>query len=233
VKIAVLSDIHSNLEALTAALDAVDAAGIDTVYVLGDIVGYGADAPACVELVQRRAAGVVRGNHDDAVSLQKKVKVLPRDGRAAAIHNRALLTPAQLDYLANLPFILEADGCTFVHATPREPAAWLRLASYTSAQEQFTYFRTDVCFVGHTHIPAVMAERLGVLRVRPGNRYLINAGSVGQPRDQNPKACVAFFDTGTFDFELVRVSYDIEGAAGKIVAAGLPASLAERLKVGR
>ncbi len=233
MRLAVLSDIHSNLEALQTALDAIDARAVDAVYCLGDIVGYNADPAACVDLVRARCDGVVGGNHDAAVAREEGVEVLPKDGRAAARHNRAALSPEQLAYLAGLPLTLEAHGCTFVHASPDAPAAWKRLSSYPLAHRQFEHFATDVCFVGHTHVPAVMSNKLGVLSVRPGHRYLVNVGSVGQPRDGNPHLSFAVFDTETFDHEAVRLPYNVDRAAEKVRAAGLPKRLAQRLHVGQ
>ena len=233
MKIAVLSDIHSNLEALNAVLAEIEARGVEAIYCLGDIVGYGAEASACVDLVREACAQSVLGNHDLAVATGRGTRALPPDGQEAARHNRAQLSEAQRTWLAALPLKAEAHGCTFVHATPELPEAWYRVDSYVIAQAQFGHFATDVCFVGHTHTPAVMADRLGVLQVRPGNRYLINVGSVGQPRDQNPRACVAFFDTEAFRYELVRVPYHLERAGARIIAAGLPRRLADRLQEGQ
>lgn len=233
MKLAIISDIHSNLEALVVAFATIDARGAEAVYCLGDIVGYGSDPAACIDLVRSHCDGVVMGNHDEAVALRRGLEYLPRDGRKAADHNRARLSADQRDYLAALPLILEADGCTFVHASPQDPERWYRIDSYLRAQEQFNHFATDVCFVGHTHIPAVMSNKLGVLNVRPGHRYLINVGSVGQPRDNNPNLSVAFFDTETFTYELARVPYDVEAAAARILEAGLPGRLADRLHAGR
>jgi diadenosine tetraphosphatase ApaH/serine/threonine PP2A family protein phosphatase len=232
LKLAIISDIHANLEALTAVLAVVDSRPVDALYCLGDVVGYGADAAPCVNLVRERCAATVLGNHDEAVALERGVKVLPRDARKAAAHNRAQLTEAQRAFLAGLPLTVEADGCTFVHATPEQPGAWQRLGSFLVAREQFRHFGTDVCFIGHSHMPAVMGNKLGAMQVRPGVRYLINVGSVGQPRDGDQRACVAFFDTDTFAYDLVRVPYDIEAAASKIANAGLPLRLAKRLYDG-
>lgn len=233
MKIAIISDIHSNLEALETALDAIQARGVDATYCLGDVVGYCSDAAACVDLVRAHCEGVVRGNHDEAVALNRGISVLPRDAQEAAMHNREQLSREQLEYLAGLPLRLVVGDCTFVHASPQAPEQWQRLETYTAAQSQFNHFDTSVCFIGHTHVPAIMANRLGVLRVRPGARYLINVGSVGQPRDMNPRLCVAFFDTESFEYELVRLHYNVERAASKILAADLPPSLADRLKAGQ
>lgn len=232
VKIAIISDIHSNLPAMEAALDSIEEKEVDRIYCLGDIVGYGADPGPCLELVRTYCDGVLRGNHDEAVALERGVGYLPSDGQVAARHNRNALTTEQIAYLANLPLVLVADGFTFVHATPQRPESWQRLDSYQISQQQFDHFDTEICFVGHTHIPAVMAERLGVLQVRPGNRYLVNVGSVGQPRDHNPWLSYGLFDTEAFTYENVRCPYDIGAAATSILAAGLPRRLADRLKTG-
>lgn len=233
MKLAILSDIHSNLTALKAALEAVEARTVDAVYCLGDIVGYGAEPGACVDLIRETCAACVLGNHDLAVARDEGTAYLPKDGQVAARHNREQLTEAQRAFLDGLPLRLEAHGCTFVHASPDAPERWHRIGSFRAATAQFSYFDTPVCFVGHTHMPAVMSDRLGVFSVRPGRRYLINIGSVGQPRDSDIRVCVAFFDTETFHYELVRVPYDVERAAASILAAGLPRALANRLFRGQ
>jgi diadenosine tetraphosphatase ApaH/serine/threonine PP2A family protein phosphatase len=176
---------------------------------------------------------IVLGNHDEAVASNDEIDVLPLDGIAAALAHRQALPDADRDWLRGLPLRAEAHGCTFVHAAPSEPAAWLRLGSFRLLREQFAHFETDLCFVGHSHVPAVAAERFGVSAVRPGERYLIDVGSVGQPRDGDPRASFGLYDTETGAFEAVRVGYDVDGAAAAIRAAGLPETLAARLYAGR
>jgi len=233
VKIAVLSDIHSNFEALERALTEIEHTGVDALYCLGDVVGYNADPAACVDLVREHCTGVVRGNHDVAVATEKALGALPPDARAAARHNRACLSEEQIAFLSDLPLRLTVENCTFVHATPDDPSAWTRLTTYPAAQAQFSHFDTDLCFLGHTHVPAVMADSLGIFQVRPGHRFLINVGSVGQPRDQNPKLSFGLFDTETVEYRNVRLSYDVDTAAQKIRAAeALPDRLATRLYDG-
>lgn len=232
MKLAIISDIHSNIEALEAVLEVIDERGVDAIYCLGDVVGYGASPAACLDLVRERCAGVVRGNHDEAVATGRGLGHLPKDGQAAALHNREQLSEEQQAYLAQLPLVLEAEGCTFVHATPSQPESWQRLTSYRLAREQFDYFDTEVCFVGHTHIPAVMSDQLGATRVKRGRRYLINVGSVGQPRDHNPRAAFGLFDTEAFEYEDVRCTYPIQQASGRILEAELPSALARRLERG-
>lgn len=234
MRLAIISDIHSNLEALERTFRAIDEADVDAVYCLGDVVGYNADPAACVDLVREHCEAVVLGNHDAAVARDADVSFLPADGQEAARHNRKQLSDAQRGYLADLPLIHTVDNCTFVHATPDDPTAWKRLTAYPAAQAQFDHFDTDVCFIGHTHSPAVMADSLGIFRVRPGHRYLINVGSVGQPRDGTPKLSFGLFDTEAFDYENVRLDYDVAAAARKIrTADGLPNTLADRLEEGR
>lgn len=232
MKLAIISDIHSNLEALTAVLAEIDRQRVDAIYCLGDVVGYGPDPVACLDLVRERCKATVLGNHDLAVATGEGIKVLPRDGRKAAQHNHDQLSEEQRAYLAALPLKLEADGCAFAHATPGEPDAWHRLGSFLLTQEQFSHFSTDVCFIGHSHMPAVMGDKLGVVRVRRGVRYLINVGSVGQPRDGDPRACVGFFDTEAFAYELVRVTYNLGRTVTKIQETKLPKGLGERLFKG-
>ncbi|MFB6249647.1 MAG: metallophosphoesterase [Salinibacter sp.] len=233
MRIAILSDIHSNREALTRALENIEEAGVEAVYCLGDIVGYNADPAACVDLVREHCAGVVRGNHDAAVATDTAVDALPSGGQAAARHNRQCLSEEQIAFLADLPLTLTAANCTFVHAAPAAPTDWTRLTTYPAARAQFDHFDTDLCFVGHTHVPAVMADTLGVFQVREGHRYLVNVGSVGQPRDQNPKLSFGLFDTDTYEYRNVRLSYDIDAAAQKIRDAdALPNRLAARLHEG-
>lgn len=233
MKIAIISDIHSNLQALEATLEAIDKEVVEEVYCLGDVVGYGADPAACVDLVMEHCTGVVLGNHDDAVAAERGLKVLPKDARAAARHNRERLSDAQIAFLTELPLTLEAHGCTFVHAAPQAPSSWLRLDSFVRVKDQFDHFQTDLCFVGHTHVPGVVSDKIGVLTVRPGHRYLVNTGSVGQPRDEDPRASFAVFDTTEISCEFIRVGYDVATAAERIKEDGLPNGLAERLFRGR
>lgn len=232
MKIAIVSDIHSNLDALTAVLDAITERGVDAIYCLGDIVGYGPDPAACVDLVREHCVASVRGNHDEAVALDRNVSYLPRDAQKAARHNRERLSAEQIDYLASLPLVIEENGCCFAHASPGHPERWLRLDNLAVALSQFEAFQSDVCFVGHTHVPAVVSDRLGVLRVRPGHRYLVNVGSVGQPRDNDARASFGYFDTTLFQYELARVPYDVENTRLRIKEERLPRRLGKRLLVG-
>jgi putative phosphoesterase len=233
VRIAVISDIHSNAHALRAALEVIESHSVGEIYCLGDVVGYGADPAECIELVRERCTATVLGNHDEVVAFERGAKVIPKDAQKAAEHNRNQLSSDQLEWLRALPLRVDSNGFTFVHASPQSPDAWLRLDSFMRVKEQFNHFDGDVCFVGHTHLPGVASDRLGVLSVRPGHRYMVNCGSIGQPRDDDPRLSLAIFDTAAFSCEIIRSGYDVEAAAQRIRDEGLPDGLADILFRGR
>lgn len=233
VRLAVLSDIHANLQALQAALRVAEQAEIDAIYCLGDIVGYNADPGPCIDLVRKHCDIVVQGNHDRAVATGEGVETLPPNAQAAASYQRSLLTEEQLSFLKELPLLEVVGDCTLVHASPDAPSAWKRLSAYRDIRAQFDHFDTPFCFTGHTHVPAVIANTLGVFEVRAGHRYLINVGSVGQPRDHTPKGSIVLFDTEKPYHRCLRFAYDVEGAAERIKEAGLPERLAKRIHQGQ
>lgn len=230
--VAVFSDIHANLQALQAALALAESRGADRLVCLGDVVGYGPDPGPCVDLVRQEFEVCVIGNHDAAVAREDGLEVLPKDGQAAARLHRTLLTDDQLGWLAALPLRAEAHGATFVHAAPLQPERWPRLESFGQVKAQFAAFSTPICFVGHSHRPAVVSETIGVSRVRPGHRFLVDVGSVGQPRDRDPRLAFALYDPEAFTVEAVRGHYDHARVAARITEAGLPASLGDRLRRG-
>jgi putative phosphoesterase len=233
MKIAIISDIHSNKYALETALETAAKEKVDAIYCLGDIVGYGSDAATCVDLVRSYCAGVVYGNHDQAVVDLNFTQFLPKDGQEAAHYNRKQLNDEQLTYLYELPLQLVVENCTFVHASPNTPERWIRLESVMQAQDAFSAFETDICFIGHTHIPGVIANRMGSFKVKKGGRFIVNVGSVGQPRDGNPRLSMGILDTELYDYKNLRIPYNVEGIVGEIKDAGLPHSLATRLYSGR
>lgn len=232
VRLAILSDLHANLEASEAVLEEAERREADAIVCLGDVVGYGPDPSETVELVRQRCEMTILGNHDAAVAQNAAMHVLPKDGQAAARLHQALLSDDQLEWLAALPYTGTAYGTTLAHAAPRQPDAWPRLDSFSALQSQFDAFDTPICFVGHSHKPAVVSDSLGVFQVRAGHRFLVDVGSVGQPRDHDPRASFAVFDTEAFTLDIVRVHYDVARTASKIVRRGLPPSLSERLRRG-
>ena len=232
MRLALLSDIHSNLAALEAVLEEVVRENVDDVLCMGDVVGYCADPGPCIDLVREFCSVTVMGNHDLAVCRGTGISLLPPNGQIAAEHNAETITEDQRAWLDDLPMVSVHGSVTCAHASPQSPERWMRIESFFLAQEQFKHFDTDVCFVGHTHLPGLMSEQIGVLRTRPGHRFIINVGSVGQPRDGDPRACVGFFDTESFDFDLRRIPYNVDRTAQRIREEELPLSLAKRLEKG-
>ena len=242
MKIAIISDIHSNLEALEAVDSVLTDMGADTIYFAGDVVGYGPDPNLCTSWVSERAELAVMGNHDYAALGHMDTDSFNLNARQAILWNSDQLEDQAQDYLASLPMVLSRNGATVVHANPREPEEWNYIFTLWDAEMNFDHFEGNFCFVGHSHQPvAVGMDQAGQVSVLPGEsfkveegaRYLVNVGSVGQPRDGNPAACFGLLDTDKNLFTFVRVPYDFEITQEKMLEAGLPKSLAERLAEGR
>jgi diadenosine tetraphosphatase ApaH/serine/threonine PP2A family protein phosphatase len=232
MKIAVISDIHSNLQALLAALSDIDGRAIDQIYCLGDIVGYGGSPNECVELIRRRAAVSVLGNHDQAALNPSDVNNFTKPGKIVSEWTNKMLTDANRQFLAALPFTAKVGNCTLVHASPESPPAWQYVDSMDAARVQFAHFTTEVCFIGHTHVPALCGEDMKTFKFKKDIRFLINVGSIGQPRDGNFHLSYGILDTEAWSYENIRIPYDIRGAALAITSQGLPAVLAKRLSQG-
>ncbi len=205
---------------------------MDDILCLGDIVGYGANPNECVALVRKHCSTTVKGNHDLAATDLSHADYFTGPGKTAAVWTNKTLTPDNLDYLSTLPMIQTAAGCTIVHASPDAPNEWTYVLSLETAQLQFSHFSTEICFIGHTHVPVVCGENLKTFALKKGMRFIINTGSVGQPRDGNPQLSFGLFDTGEWNYDNVRSDYDIPGAAAAIMNAGLPQVLAARLSHG-
>jgi predicted phosphodiesterase len=231
-RIAVISDIHSNLQALESALAVIDKAKVDEVLCLGDIVGYGANPNECIEVVRKRCTVVVKGNHDLAAVDLSHAGYFTSPGKAAALWTNKVLSTDNRDYLASLPMVKVEGECTLVHASPNAPQEWTYVLSMGIAAEQFKHFQTKFCLIGHTHVPAICGEDLKTFTFKKGQRFLINPGSVGQPRDGNPQLSFGLLDTEAWTYENKRGNYDIAGAEAAILEAGLPGVLAARLGHG-
>ena len=240
MKYAILSDVHGNLEALRAVLDDADSRA-DGVLCLGDTVGYGADPEACVDLLAGRARGIVAGNHEYGVADRLDLSWFNRWARAAAEWTRERLDDDHRAWLAALPLSLEFGDATLVHASPAQPDEWEYIVTPEDGWAAFADFVTRWCFVGHSHVPGVWSlgssgpdhePRPDVIVSERGRRYIVNVGSVGQPRDRDPRAAYALWDIEAGRVEIRRVAYDVEAARRKIEAAGLPRFLADRLAVG-
>ena len=243
----VLTDIHANLEALEACLADAAARGCDRALVLGDIVGYGPDPNDVVQRVQALApAAIIRGNHDKVACGLEQPDGFNIVARRAALWTYDVLTPANRDWLAALPRgpILVDDLIEVCHGSPFDEDAYV--FDELDAVRALKMSRRPLCLFGHTHYPVTFVltnDRVttiggpgsidGQLVLQEGSKYLMNPGAVGQPRDGDPRAAYAIVDTGTRRVDSFRLVYDIATTQGKIVAAGLPDVLAQRLAVGR
>jgi len=241
MKYAILGDIHSNLEALQAVLAHARAQHCTHFVCLGDVVGYGPNPRECLDIVRGLNCPVVIGNHDEYCGTTLDLTGFNPMAADAIKWTREQLTDADRDWLHNLKYHRQVESFTVVHATLDLPEKWAYVFDKLAAASSFSYQRTAVCFNGHTHVPvAFVRAPTGIqgglysrIRVEVGRKYFINAGSVGQPRDRNPKAAYATFDLVNNTIELHRVEYDIAAVQKKIIKAGLPVSCADRLEQGR
>ena len=242
----ILSDLHSNDEALAAVFENLRGSRYDRVVVLGDLVGYGADPNAVIDRIRRlrRKKYLVRGNHDRVASGKDPGGLFNPIALYAARWTGEVLTPLNHRFLEDLPVgPLEIDDAFVIcHGSPLDEDAYI--FSDTDAAWNFRSLRLDLCFFGHSHIPSIFelepdGIRVAVVRgeherlpLQPGRRYLVNPGSVGQPRDRNTAAAYAIYDAEKRVVEFERVPYDTAQARAKILQAGLPAALGDRLLVG-
>jgi predicted phosphodiesterase len=242
-KLALISDIHGNLEALTAVIAQARAEQVDAFACLGDIVGYGAEPGACLDLVRSLApVAVIQGNHDAYAAVDLELESFNPLAQAATIWTRDQLTDDQRAWLLALP--LRADippDIELVHATPSDPQSWSYVRFAGEGALAMLDQTSRLCFYGHTHVPMAFRLRDGAVDqllddshdLQSGERWLVNVGSVGQPRDGDWRAAWSLLDLETDRLSLRRAEYDVEACQAKILAAGLPARLAERLKDGR
>jgi predicted phosphodiesterase len=232
MRIAIISDIHSNLEALIKALEIIDSKNIREIVCLGDIIGYGANPNECLSLIRKATKHVTLGNHDEAVFHSAMAYHFNRHARSAVLWTGKQLFKDDLDYLSNLPVKLELWDAFFTHASPLSPQDWNYILTPSDAEENMHYFSQSICFVGHSHIPAIFCDKKEVTHLERGRKYIVNVGSVGQPRDHDRRLSFGIFDTESFTYENIRSEYDVQKASQKILQAGLPATLAERILVG-
>jgi predicted phosphodiesterase len=243
MKVAVISDIHANRQAFEATLEAVAASDAAELWCLGDLVGYGADPDACVELARRHAAVCLAGNHDLAVAGEISMDEFSRGASLAARWTREVMAPSNVEFLAGLRPQGEEGAIGLFHASPRDPV-WEYVLSTLLAELCLDRQSQRVCLVGHSHVALSFVRREGELATGEPRRagtlldiaegeWLINPGSVGQPRDGDPRASWLLLDLDGQTASFMRTDYDITGAAAAIRAARLPDSLAERLEYGQ
>lgn len=241
-KIAIISDIHSNLEALAAVIDDMEANTVEQVICMGDMVGYCADPQPVLRMIRNLLASygnlpALIGNHDHCIGYGMFEDLSP-NARSASEWTRDRLNEEEREWLQKCPFTYRLNDAFFVHASPYYPQAWHYIVHEEQAEAQFNFFKGRICFIGHSHTPFIFkqgGERFSdkpSLILAPGERYLVNVGSVGQPRDNDPRACYAVYDSESGLVILRRITYDVASAASKIREAGLPAKLADRLLKG-
>jgi len=240
LRYAILSDIHGNLDALKAVLSALSSEKIDAYVCLGDIVGYGPQPAECVHEIQKYGCIVVAGNHDFAVSEKLNIGNFNVLAKEAVLWTRAKLSAEDIEFLANLPLEERLEGFHVVHGTLYAPELFDYVQTSYDASLSMARMEAPLCFVGHSHVPVtfvqgqVISYSLGqVVQINPRNKVIVNVGSVGQPRDKDPRACYAVYDTESQTVLIQRTHYDIESVIAKIREAGLPVPLGERLRVGR
>jgi len=243
MKYGILGDIHGNLSALEAVLARMDAAGVETLISVGDVVGYGAAPRECIALLRERDAVVVKGNHDAACIGELDDSNFNPYARAAVAWTRAELSEDDIRWLTELPMTATLEHCQVAHGTLHHPEFYDYVLSITDADPSLDVMVRPVCFVGHSHIPLTVMrfvdspERSAYtfdteIDLSQTTVALINVGSVGQPRDENPQTAYALYDSDTRRVAIRRTTYDIELEAARIQNAGLPAVLYERLRLG-
>ena len=243
MKYGILGDIHANLSALETVLERMDECGVGQVLSVGDIVGYGAAPSECIALVREKGTIVVMGNHDAAVVGALDDLHFNPYARAAVAWTRTEISDDEMEWLRSLPLTVTLEHCQVSHGTLHKPELFDYILSLTDADPSLDDMQRPVCFVGHTHLPLIVMRfsdepnRTAYtfdpqLDLTETIKALINVGSVGQPRDEDPQAAYAIYDSDTRFVEILRTDYDIDREANRILAAGLPPVLAHRLRMG-
>ena len=239
--LAVLGDIHANLDALEAVLADCREQGVTDYLCTGDVVGYNARPHECLEIVRGLGCPVVMGNHDHYVSSCQNLEDFNPHAAAVIEWTRKQLSQDEMGFLSGLPFVVTRMGITLVHATMDDPASFGYVFDHLQAEAHFSHQVTPLCFHGHTHCPMIYEKQIGAVyridaqdfRLPVGRKYFVNVGSVGQPRDGDPRAAYVLYDPQGRTIRFRRVEYDVAAAQAKVREAGLPERLAERLAVGQ
>lgn len=240
MRFAIFGDIHANLHALQTVLADAREQKCTHFVCMGDVVGYNAFPHECLEIVRQLECPVVKGNHDEQASMMGDQEGFNPLAEEAMNWTRERLTREEKEWLRALRMQRQVRDFTIVHATLDTPHKWGYVFNQLDAAASFSYQHTAVCFIGHTHSPkayirdgSVRTVPLDVLSLEPGKKYLVNVGSVGQPRDGDWRSAYCIYDTDNREIQLRRLEYDLAGAQQAIIAAGLPKRLADRLAVGR
>ncbi|MBI1977859.1 MAG: metallophosphoesterase family protein [Candidatus Omnitrophica bacterium] len=239
MRYAVISDIHSNWEALAKAGEEIEKRKVDEIICLGDVVGYGANPSECLAFVRKISSGIVMGNHDRAIEDTKLREEFNDWAREAIVWTASILSSEEKKQIREfVPIVIDKKrSVTWTHGSIHGPSEFHYIFSEFEACKSFLVLETNFGFFGHTHVPVLFSHKskearyltAGTYHLTKGERYLINPGSIGQPRDRNPKLSLACFDSDELTLEIIRLDYDNKKAAEKIRKAGLPAYLADRL----
>lgn len=238
----IFSDVHSNLEALEAIIDAYKKERIDKYLCIGDIVGYAANPNECAEKIKTLAMVTVAGNHDQASVNLLSLEYFDLQAAEAIIWAKDNLSEESKYFLEPLKLVYKNEDLTLVHGTLDDPQDFNYMTDDYAASKAFKLLETNVCFAGHTHHAEIFIRDKNnrihysnekSVDINKQNKYIINVGSVGQPRDGNPNSAYCIYDADKKKVELKRVSYDIQVTAKKIYDAGLPKFLGDRLRIGR
>jgi len=240
MKFAIIADIHANLEAFQVVLEDAKNQNVTHYACLGDVVGYNANPKECLDIVRKMGMPCVKGNHDEYCSSEEHLEGFNPAAAEAVNWTRGQLSEEDRQWLRDLKYTRMVTTFTIVHATLDAPQRWGYVFDKLAAAASFTYQNTPLCFFGHTHVPVafirdsvVRGGTYSKFKVEAGKKYFINVGAVGQPRDNNPKCSYVVYDVSEGTIEQRRLDYDIATAQRKILAAGLPERLAERLAYGR
>lgn len=240
MKVAILSDIHANLEALESCEEFIKKnSDIEFTAILGDIVGYGADPVLCIDKAKELGDVNIIGNHDAAVIGTADITYFNMAARDAILWTREQLNDDYCAFLKALPYSVSKDELLYTHSSPNNPIEWKYIFNWFDALDDFHTFDETVCFVGHSHVPGIFEESetvahdAGPVQLGPGKQYIVNVGSVGQPRDGDPRSSIAVMDTTSLMLEIIRLEYDVESARKKIIETGMPEYLGNRLLKGR
>jgi len=240
MRIAVISDIHANKEALDAVIESIEKHSINKMYCLGDLVGYGVEPKYCIDTVKEIFDVCLKGNHDHVASKGDGYSQFNSDAQVSAKWTSKNILKKHKMYLGNLELTSSLEKMFFVHSTPDKPEQWKYISNALQAGRQFPYFDGKICFVGHAHIPGLYTVdgydrmyREGLIFLDKTKRYIVNVGSVGQPRDMDPRACYVIYDEDWGTIEFVRILYDVYRASKKIAEAGISEFNAKRILVGR
>jgi len=236
------SDVHANLEALKACIIDFRAEKIDKLFFLGDAVGYGPDPDECVKLIDEISDAKLMGNHDYAALGLMETDYFNQYAAESVGWTKTSLSKKAIEIMSDFELTYQIDDILLVHASPRDPESWHYILDMEDAEENFAYFEQKICLVGHTHRPYIVSKEAsgpGVLSkkteevIKGDLRYLINIGSLGQPRDGDPRCCYLIYDSRKNTVRFKRVQYNVKTTQSNMARVGLPEYLIERLAVGR